>query len=95
MASISIDGKTLDFKDGDYGLDNAWWTCILEDTTTKIKLNKPYAGVFIEDGTEINAQFTFYKDGSALLESSDGDDINLAAKTFVYTKDKVLCNWIR
>ena len=83
-ASISSDGSTIDFNDGEYGLDNLWWVCKVSNDTNKIFYTARYTATITEDGNTIEATMIFYEDGSAVLSTSEGENMPLPAGTFRY-----------
>ena len=84
MASISKDRSSIDFNDGDYGLDNLWWVCLVSDETNNIVFDAPYSATITEDGVEITLTIKFSKDGSAVMSTSEGFSNSFPAGSFIY-----------
>lgn len=84
LASISSDKSAIDFNDGDYGLDNLWWTCLVSDETNNIVFDAPYSTTVTEDGTEVTLTIKFSQDGSMTASTSAGFSNTLPAGTFIY-----------
>lgn len=90
IASVSSNGKVIDFNDGDYGLDNLWYTCTLAEDTTSLKFNKEYIGTVTENGASYSVTFVFYEDGSSVLKIEGQEDSLLPVATFIYTTDMII-----
>ena len=83
-ASISSDGNSIDFNDGEYGLDNLWWVCKVSDETNKIFFTARYTATITEDGNTAEITLVFYADGSAVMSSNQGESMTIPAGTFRY-----------